>query len=143
MKKKSSKKRDIKKRIPKQINIEKALIENFVSMQKVLTNMTIKFDSLANQISKLLDLFETSAKTLAEKDINLNQTSTDSKEILNKVDALLDQNKTIARGMLMINSGTPQRNPIPQQGTPIPPRPNQPKSLSGYQKSISSGMKEE
>ena len=43
------------------------LIENFVSMQRALTNLTLKFDNLADQISKLLQLFEISAKSFAEK----------------------------------------------------------------------------
>ena len=44
----------------KTMNIEKALIDNFISMQKVLTNLAIKFDNLSEQITKLLELFEIS-----------------------------------------------------------------------------------
>jgi len=51
----------------KQIHTEKILIENFIALQKVITNLSIKFDKLTNQISSLLELFEVSAKTLAEK----------------------------------------------------------------------------
>tara|TARA_Y100000034_G_scaffold41320_1_gene50837 strand:- start:1185 stop:1598 length:414 start_codon:yes stop_codon:yes gene_type:complete len=81
---------------------EKILIENFVSLQKVMTNLSLKFDGLTNQISKLLELFEISAKSLAEKNPNLGG---HDKQIMNKVDSLLDQNKTIARGMALFGEG--------------------------------------
>ena len=51
-------------------SVEKILVENFVSLQKVLTNLSVKFDELSNNISKLLELFELSATALAKKDIN-------------------------------------------------------------------------
>ncbi len=48
-------------------SIDKALMENFVSIQRVMVNLSVKIDNLTGQISKLLDLFEISAKALAEK----------------------------------------------------------------------------
>ncbi len=48
-------------------HIEKTLIENFVNLQKVLTNLAVKFEGLSDQISKLLQLFEISAKSFVEK----------------------------------------------------------------------------
>ena len=48
-------------------SIDKALIENFVLIQRVMVNLSGKIDNLTNQISKLLELFEISAKALAEK----------------------------------------------------------------------------
>ena len=47
--------------------MEKILIENFVSLQRVMTNLSEKFDGLSNNISKLLELFELSATALAKK----------------------------------------------------------------------------
>ena len=49
-----------------QINVEKAIVENFVSFQKVMANLSLRFDNLSSQISKLLDLFEISAETEVE-----------------------------------------------------------------------------
>ncbi len=83
----------------KKIKIEEALIENFVSMQKVLTNLSVKFDNLANQISKLLELLEISAKSFVEKQKNMDS---EDKEFVNKLNILLDQNKTIARGLTLL-----------------------------------------
>jgi hypothetical protein len=100
--------------------INQMLIENFVSLQKVMTNMTVKFDMLANNMSKLLNLFEMSARSFmsspsiaeAEKD----------KEFLDKLNSLLDQNKTIAKGLTLMEEkfrervygGVSQEQPMPQ-----------------------------
>jgi len=163
----SSKKREKRKitsfrtyhKIPRKIhfssnesNTAQILIENFVSLQKVMTNLSIKFDNLTKQISKLLELFEISAKALAKKDFDLEKTGKD-KKIIEKIDNLLDQNKIIARGLTLIHEKTPEQKinypPIqaPQQiQQPPAPKPQIPKpqvKIEGYQKSISSGSSSE
>lgn len=80
------------------LEFEQTLLDNFVNLQKVLTNIAVKFDGLSDQISKLLQLFEISAKSFAEK-------SSDSEidgESLDKLDTLLEQNKTIAKGIMLM-----------------------------------------
>src|SRR3989338_6779944 len=52
----------LREKKPTKLDTEQALLENFVSLQRVLTNLSIKFDSLSDNISKLLQLFEISAK---------------------------------------------------------------------------------
>ncbi len=87
--------------------IEQVLIENFVSLQKVMTNLAVKFDNLSVQISKLLELFEISAKTLAEKDYSI-KTEPD-KKVSEKLDTLLEQNKIIAKGITLLHeSNSPE-----------------------------------
>lgn len=142
VKKKTSKKRTTKSK--KTPEIENLLVENFVSLQKIMTNLSTKFDKLATQISKLLELFEISAKSLAEKDIDTQQRSKDEKEMMQKIDNLLEQNKIIARGLTLLHEGEemPSMPPRAPQA-PRVPGPQQPiKNLnpqSGrYQKSIGS-----
>ncbi len=97
-KKSGTKKRKKRSPSPKRnLNVEKALIDNFVSLQKVLTTMAVKFDSLSTQISKLLELFEISAKSLAEKGYSL-----EDKKVAEKMDNLLEQNKIIAKGVALL-----------------------------------------
>ena len=125
---------------------ERVLIENFIILQKVMTNLAIKFDNLSSQISKLLELFEISAKALAEKKPSREN---EGKEIMmKKLDNLIEQNKTIARGLTLLHnpsneqeqqeSGQYQENEYQQQennpsiNEMMPPRPMQ----GGYQKSI-------
>lgn len=104
---------------------EKILVENFVSLQKIMADMSVKFDNLAGQISSLLDLFESSARSLAEKDFNfdLEGLERNNERFEEKLDGLLEQNKVIARGLTLIhenNSGMPVRNP-PREGFQGPP----------------------
>jgi hypothetical protein len=91
-----------KKLTSKEIQI--ALIENFVNMQKVLTNLTLKFDALTENITKLLQIFEISAKNFIQKteEGDFLKGSSSDRDLLKKIDSLLDQNKTIAKGLTLI-----------------------------------------
>ncbi len=134
------------KKIKKNPNVEKVLVENFIALQKVMTNLAMKFDSLSIQISKLLELFEISAKTLAKKDIMINKEQGDPK-MVEKLNTLLDQNKIIARSLTLLH-GSPEptpppqlmRQPMPNQRPPMTLQPSPVKqtvSANGYQKSMS------
>ena len=134
------------------IRIEKALVDNFVSLQKIMVNFYSKFDELSSQISKLLNLFEISAKTLAEKEFVAEQDKKDNKDIIKKMEDIIDQNKTIARGITLMHdlvtgeeSSAPRFTPpatpqmIKPRMPPQMPRPVQsqrPESSELYQKSI-------
>lgn len=84
--------------------MEKILIENFISMQKVMTNMAEKFDGLSKQLSKLLHLFENSAEALTEKEINLEFKGIDKqREVVDKLNIVLEQNKIIAKGLTLMH----------------------------------------
>jgi len=90
-------------------SIEKAMLENFVNLQKVLTNLAVKFDSLSEQISKLLQLFEISAKTFVEKQTpEFGEKKTD-KDFLEKLDKLLEQNKVLAKGLTLMEEKLRER----------------------------------
>ena len=96
-------------------NIDQALIENFVNLQKVLTNLTAKFEDLSGNISKLLQLFELSAKSFADKP--LKQSDVDS-EFLKKLDALLNQNKVISKGIMLMEDKIRTRSNVPREFDP-------------------------
>lgn len=88
---------------PKKLNnreLQLAVIENFVNLQRVLTNLTIKFDGLSDNISKLLQLFEISAKSFIRKQEE--PELSEDRDLVKKLDTLLDQNKTIAKGLTLI-----------------------------------------
>ena len=139
----------------------RVLIENFVGLQKVMVNLSVKFDDLSNKISKLLELFEISAKTLAEKDLTVEKTARDDTRIMKEMGNLSEQNKIIARGLTLMHNKLSEEpgEPIerqPQMPFPIPSRnppmrqpikrptanpervtPNK-SSIESYQKSIAS-----
>ncbi|MBM3247218.1 hypothetical protein FJZ17_01595 [Candidatus Pacearchaeota archaeon] len=81
--------------------IQLALIDNFVNMQKVLTNLSVKFDVLSDNISRLLQLFEIAAKSFVKKQEE-NGFSKEDRALVEKLDVLLDQNKTIAKGLTLV-----------------------------------------
>src|SRR3989344_4080014 len=48
-------------------DLDRLILENFITLQKVLTNLTVKFDKLSDEMGQMLNLFEISAKTFTEK----------------------------------------------------------------------------
>lgn len=94
-------------KINKDEEIVKVLIENSVNLQKVMTNAAIKLDILSNNISKLLLLFEMSARSFADKQ-GIPDVEKD-REFLNKLNMLIDQNKTIAKGLTLMEEKIRER----------------------------------
>jgi len=64
-----------------------------------------------------LELFEISAKTLAEKDIKLDtgKKGEEDKKVVEKLGVLLDQNKIIARSLTLLHEGPSEMSMPPQQ----------------------------
>ncbi len=103
--------------------LNELLIENFVNLQKVLTNLSIKFDNLADQIAKLLQLFEISAKSFADKLSTTVPEIEKDKEFLEKLNRLLEQNKVIAKGLTLMEEKLRERlysHQTPPQGRTQP-----------------------
>ncbi|MFA5259084.1 MAG: hypothetical protein WC979_07805 [Candidatus Pacearchaeota archaeon] len=95
-------KEEVKKK-PSKAEVEQALIDNFINLQRVLTNLSLKFDELSTNMSKMMQLFEISAKTFAEKySTEEPKTGDVDTELLKKLDSLLDQNKTISKGIMLM-----------------------------------------
>ena len=126
-------------------DIENILIENFVSLQKIMSNLSVKFDGLTTQISKLLQLFEISAKALTEKDFDIEKNNRENAKILEKIENVLEQNKTIARGLTLMHdkiiepqSYTPQLPTAPKL-----PKQQKPQQFKPVQKTSLMGVSEE
>jgi hypothetical protein len=133
---------------------QKILIENFVALQKVMTHLSERFDNLSTQISKILNLFEISAKALAEKDFKLERDDREVKQTIERLDGIIEQNKILARGLTLLHEGnytqnkqeTPQETPqeiprevpqeIPQFQRILPPAPRTNISSERYQRSM-------
>jgi hypothetical protein len=85
---------------PKQMTArerEQLLIENFVGLQHAMTNLSMKFGNLSQNIQTLLQVFEEAAKNFMQ-----GPTQTDNEGMLDKIDSLLNQNKTIAKGLVLM-----------------------------------------
>ena len=126
VKKKSPVKTRVITRTTSQTDVEKTLVNNFIALQKVMTNLALKFDDLSNQLSKLLDLFQISAKALAEKDFEV-LSKKEHEDILKRLDNMSEQNKILAKGLTLLHEPRTQQHPsqIPinrPQNRQIPPQ---------------------
>jgi len=109
---------------------EELMIENFVGLQHAMTNMSIKFGGLSDNISKLLQVFEESAKNF------VGGGKYDDTDMIEKIDSLLNQNKTIAKGLVLMEGKLRSRN---EESRHAPPQMMQPK-MSQMQMSSSQNM---
>ena len=98
--------------------LQKKIIENLVELQKVHSNLAEKFDKLALQISSLLSLFEKAAHSFAQQPAE--EGAEKDKEFLDKIDRLLDQNKTLAKGLTLLEEKMRERVYGPSQPTRAP-----------------------
>lgn len=110
------------------IQVNKMLVENFVSLQKVLTSMSFKFEEMTKKLSEVLDLFEESAKAFVKKDIPKEQPAVIwQKEVLEKIDNLFEQNKILARGLTLIHEeatkSSAPTSPSIMNSVPVAPAP--------------------
>jgi len=109
-------------------NLEKRdslLIENFVGLQEAMTNLSKKFSELSQNLNNLLGVFELAAKTLAESEKQVDNT------LSTKLDALIEQNKSIAREINIVDGK------IRRKGIHPAPRPNVPQPLyAGQMKTL-------
>jgi hypothetical protein len=96
MVKESPKKKSVKVKIKK----EDLIIENFVGLQRAMTNLSIKFENLSDNLSRLLEILELSAKNYLEKEA---PKESNSPALLKQINLLIDQNKALAEGLLLID----------------------------------------
>ncbi len=88
------------KRVVSERNIEDKILENMIELQKIHTGLAEKFDKLTKEISSLLSLFELAARSFSKNPaIKVGESD---KEFLDKIDKLLEQNKTIAKGLTLM-----------------------------------------
>ena len=100
--KKKSPGESFKKKLSYAHETEKLLVENFVSLQKVMVNLSGKFEDLTRRISELLKLFEDSAKVIVKNEMEKKKEEKGDRELLDAMISILDQNKVIARGLTLI-----------------------------------------
>jgi len=80
--------------------LDDKLLENIIKLEKIHTDMAEKFDKLAKEISSLLALFELTAKNFSKQQPA--RVMEGDKEFLDKIDRLVEQNKTIAKGLTLL-----------------------------------------
>jgi len=88
----------------------KLLIENTVTLQKVLTTLSMNLKGLTGEISHLLTLFKEASKTIGEEKAVEDVVKEERKDLVSKLDALIDQNRTIAKGLILLESTIKEKN---------------------------------
>ncbi len=106
-------------------DLNRALLENLIALQKINVDLTDKFDKLASEIGQLLALFETAARNFA-KNAPIGEYEKD-KDFLEKIDKLLDQNKVLAKGLTLMEERLRERmyGPQPQARPQLAPQASQ------------------
>lgn len=94
---------------------EDLLIENFVGLQTAMTHLSLKFENLSDNLSKLLGVLELSARNYLVKEA---PTDSSSPELLKQVNYLIDQNKAIAEGLLLIDDTIRKKQTKGEVGVP-------------------------
>ena len=80
------------------------LIQNQIELQKILANLSLEIKNLTSELSILVQLFKEASTTLHDEKLSKEIEKEDMKNIGSKVETLVDQNKTIARGLLLMES---------------------------------------
>ena len=96
-------------------SIEKVMLENFVEIQKVMVDLSVKLGDLSSKISRLLDLFENTARSMSAKGMG-----EENREVMKKMDSIIEQNKTIAKGVSMMYEDTEEQPKPVQKNYPSP-----------------------
>ena len=85
-------------------NTLKVLTENSVALQRVLADLALNLNSLTKELSQLLVLFKEASKTIGEEKAVEGVEKEDKESLLKKLDSLIDQNRTIAKSLLLLES---------------------------------------
>jgi len=100
---------------------EELLIENFVGLQRAMINLSMKFENLSDNMSKLLNIFEVSARDYM---VNKGRTTPEvDRDLVNRINLLLDQNKNILASVRSIeDKARKQENTKPVSAPVVVPQ---------------------
>lgn len=76
----------------------KHLIENNISLQKASLSLVESMNVLVKRTDKLVSIFEEASKHITDVELSDERL----KNLANKLEGLLDQNKEIARGLILL-----------------------------------------
>lgn len=99
------------------------LLENSIALQKTLADLAADLKTLNQKVGSLLNLFEITSKTIKERPVAKVPAT---KELIDKIDALAKQNKTIAKGLLLLERAIREKKekiPAPSSTSSTTPRP--------------------
>ncbi|MBU2496482.1 MAG: hypothetical protein KJ767_00285 [Nanoarchaeota archaeon] len=75
------------------------LLENNINLQKKIVDLTISTDELNKKMSRLLSLIEKASESFSE---GAPESELGTATVVNRMEELIRQNKTIARGLILL-----------------------------------------
>ena len=88
------------------------LLENNVMLQKAMTNLATNLDNLTKRLDKFISLVEKASDEIATGEKSKFDSKLDMKDdnLSNKLDSLIQQNRTIAKGLLLLDRYVKEKN---------------------------------
>ena len=95
-------------------NTMNLLLENSVALQKMLADLAFNLKDLNKKITSMLELFENASR-------NMKENPSDGGAMSEKVEELSKQNKTIAKGLLLLEKSMREKEDKHESGPrPLP-----------------------
>ena len=89
------------------------LLENNVMLQKAMTNLATNLDNLTKRLDKFISLVEKASDEIATGEKSKFDSKLDMKlddNLSSKLDSLMQQNRTIAKGLLLLDRYVKEKN---------------------------------
>ena len=91
------------------------VIENSIALQKVVTELAFNMKKMSLDVSEMLELFKESTKSLSSEKADEEIKKSDIDELKSRIDELVDQNKVIAKGILLLESSMSPKEKYPSE----------------------------
>ena len=89
------------------------IIESSIALQKVVADLALSLKKLSKDTSDMLGLFKEAAKTISAEKTEDAVKRSDMDELKGKVEELSEQNKIIAKGILLLESALKPKESYP------------------------------
>lgn len=86
------------------------VIENSVALQKVVADLAVNLKKFSKEVSEMLQLFKDATKTISGEKTEEEVKGHNFEELNAKMEELISQNKTIAKGILLLESSMSKEN---------------------------------
>jgi len=89
------------------------VIENNIALQKIVIDLASEMKKISREVSEMLDMFKEATKSISSEKTESEIKKSDMDELKNKIEELVEQNKIIAKGILLLESsvGTKEKYP--------------------------------
>jgi len=101
------------------------LLDNSIALQKITSNLASELKELNQRIKKLLEIFESASASFKESGASKKI----PKDYEDKLDTIIEQNKTIAEGLLLIEKGVRKK----KDSSESPMKPSINKKLKAFE----------